>query len=408
MSALRPEPAASTTEPAPEPTIGRDRLAWLLLAAVVLLGTLARILAHHGVPYAAADEATYAARGCQLAQQGLGAFPGFVRDYLADPQLQLYPSPARWGFYLLAGLASSVFGCGPAAIAWLATLSGVVLLVLVALMVRRWFGPWHAVVATALVAASPLQLHLGRRGLSDELVCVLALAAIWSVFAYAERRTARRLVLALAVLSLGFAAKEIFFMLYPLLLLRLAVDWFRGRRDPRDLLVPVVPPLVSYLGFTALAHDPAAYGQVLRHAIGSAGSGYSAAYQTGAPQRLLIDLLALSPIVFLLAVASLGLLLDRPSTPARWIAAAIPLVLAPYAIAQVEGVRFVAVADVLLCILAAWGVLTALRTRHGGWSAGLVAVIVAVDAWLFWAVSVRGEVYDPVTATLLRSLHMIP
>jgi len=390
------------------------------LGCLILVGLVARVLLHHGVAYSPADEQVYATYSCQIGQDGPGVIHDQVAAYLGDPQLRLFPPPTRWGLLLPDALVATMTGCGPATVAWVSTAAGIAMVILVAVFTWRRFSPAVALVATAFVASSPLQLHLGRRALGDELVALIAMAAFWAILAYSERRTRLRWLLAVGLLLAGFATKEVFVMLYPALMLPLAVSWWRQHRSGltrlswlADLGLLILPAVLNAVVVAVLARDPDAFWQVTRAVQASADSTYAAQYLAGAPHRLVVDLLLMSPVVVLLAIASFGLLLDRGTRSSRLVAGAVVLSLVPFAFVGVQLVRLVTVSDSLIAVLAAWGLVTAVR----GWrrdpriSAGTVGVVTAAAVGVNIAILValtRAEVYDPVTDSLLRALGMIP
>ncbi|MCW2764225.1 MAG: hypothetical protein JWO11_184 [Nocardioides sp.] len=379
------------------------------LAVVVAAGSAARLVLHEGVTYSPADELVYARYSCRIADGGLGTYPDLVREYLADQNAHLYPSPARWGFLLPDAAASSALGCGQSSVAWVSTLAGIGMLLLVAALTYRRFGPWVAVLATTFVASSPLQLLVGRRALGDEVVGLVTVAALWAVVAYLERRSWRRLVVAVLLITAGFATKEIFFLLYPALLAPFVLAWARARRiDLRDLLVLGLPPLVNAAVFAVLARDLGAYGQVLRAVRSTIDAPYPTQYMAGPPYRLVLDLMVLAPVVVLMAIAAYGLLLDRGTSASRMTAVLVVASLLPFGLVGAQVVRLVVATDTLLCVLAAWGLVAALRGRQWWWAAAVATMAVAVNCWVFWAVSIQHQVYDPVSDQLLRALGIIP
>jgi hypothetical protein len=379
-----------------------------LVAAVLGAGSLARVWLHAGVRYSPADELVYARQACRVAADGPAAYPGLVQDYLADPSAQLYPAPTRWGFVLPDALASSLLGCGQSAVAWVSTLAGVAMLVLVAAFTWRRLGPWACVLATAFVAASPLQLLMSRRALGDELVGVVSLAAIWAVLSYADRPGRTRWLLAVAAVTAGFATKELFVVLYPALAAPLVARAVRDRRlHAADPLLLVVPPVVSTAVLALLARDLGAPMRMIRAVQASSGSAYAQEYLAGPPYRLIVDLLVLAPVVVLVAIASLGLLPDRGTRSSRQIAVALGLSLLSFAFLGVQLVRLVVVSDVLLAVLAAWGLVAVTRGRPWWWAASVAATAVAVDVWVFRALASHG-VYDPTTYDVLSALGFLP
>ena len=380
-----------------------------VIGAIVVCGAVVRLALHRGVTYSPADELVYARYSCRVAEEGLGSYPDLVQGYLADPSAHVYPSPARWGFLLPDALASSVLGCGPSAVAWVSTVAGIAMLVLVAVLAYRRFSPVVALVATAFVASSPLQLLVGRRALGDGLVGLVAVAALWAIVVYLERRTWRRLAVAVLLVVAGFATKEIFFLFYPALLAPFVVAWVRARRvDPRDLLLLVLPPLLNAAVFAVLAGDVVAYAEVLRAIQSTVDAPYPAEYMSGPPYRLVLDLVVLAPVVVLIAIAAHGLLLDRGTAASRMTALLVVASVLPFGLVGAQVVRLVIATDTLVCLLAAWGLVTALRTRSRWWVGAVAAAAVAANCWVFWTLSIRHEVYDPVSDSLLRALGIIP
>lgn len=385
------------------------RTAQIALLAIVGAAAVGRVFAHRGVTYSPADEQVYANYACTLDQLGLGTYPDVIKGYLADPVAQLSPSPGRWGFTIPNTIASEILGCGPSGVAWVSTLAGILTVALVAVMSYRLLGPRVAIVATLFVATSPLQLLIGRRALGDELVGLVSLAALWCVIRYADRPTWTRLIAAVLMLLWGFGTKEIYFLLYPALMAPLFINRIRARRiDPRDLVLLVGPVALSYLVSTLLSGSWGAYVDILRAVESSASSAYVTSYMGGPPYRLVLDLLTLAPAVVLLAVASSGLLIDRGSSRIRVIATCLVLSLVPFALIGAQVVRVVVVSDTLICMLAAWGVVAALRGCRWWLTVVVAGLAAAINVAVFWTISVRGEVYDPVSDNLLRALGIIP
>ncbi|WP_232677499.1 glycosyltransferase family 39 protein [Nocardioides sp. R-C-SC26] len=388
--------------------------ALLALGLVVVAGATIRILAHAGVAYSPADEGVYAAFSCGVERGGLGVYPDLVRGYLADPGAHVFPSPIRWGQVLLGALAFEVRGCDPAALAWVSTFAGIAMILLAAAIAGRLWGRWAAVVAAILVAASPLQLHLGRRALGDELVGLAGLAAVaaaWWCLRSSDRRA--RLALALA-LTVMLALKEVAVLLFPAIALCLAVGWWRRRRVGWGDVVALTAPLVVWAGvYSLLARSFSAVPDTLRAVTSTIEAPYPRDYQSGPPHRLLIDLLALAPVATVLAILAVGLLADRArrgAAEARVVAATTAAALLPYLLVSSKSVRFVVVVDSLICLLAAWAIVTLARQGRGGrmLGAALTAGAVLAQGAIFWAFSIRDEIYDPVTYEILRSLGMIP
>ena len=400
--------------PSPKPFLGSPRFGMIALTALVAVGSIARLLLHRGVIYSPADEQVYATYSCEIATHGPGVMADQVATYLSSPNAQLFPPPTRWGLLWPDAAAAALGTCGPAAVAWASTLAGIALLIVVAVFTWRRFNPTIALIATALVGSSPLQLHLGRRALGDEIVALVAFAAFWAILAYTERRSRLRWLAVVGVLLIGCATKEVFLTLYPALALPLVLAWIRERRIRLiDVAALAFPALLNVVIVAVLARDPDALVHVIKAVHASAESSYASDYLSGAPHRITIDLLALAPVAGLLALMSIGLLPDRGTYLSRVLSGALALSLLPFAFLGVQLVRLVAVSDVLVAIVAAWG----LATVASGWShrpwlrvgaiTGTTAIAVSTNVAIISTLAEAG-LYDPVTDTLLRAFGMIP
>lgn len=383
-----------------------------VLTLVVALGGIVRLLLHRGVVYSPADETVYARYSCYLTERGvLHGYPELVATYLATPADHLYPSPARWGFLLPSAAASELLGCGPAAVAWVSTLSGIGMLALVAVLGHRLLPGPVALVATVFVASSPLQLIVGRRALGDELLAVVVVLA-WAVtWRYARRGTVRSWGAALAVLVLGFGVKEIFFLALPAVLVPLL--WERWQHRPRrrqlvaDAALVVLAPVVNAVVVAVLARSWSADLEMLRAIQSTTDAVYPAAYMAGPLHRLPVDLILVAPALTLLAIVSTGMLPDRGGRTVRIVAVSALAAVVPYAVVDAQDVRLVVAGETFLAILAAWGLVTACGRRPVLCVAS-VAAVVCWNGWMVWTLSVQGAIYDPVTAELVRILGMVP
>ncbi len=381
------------------------------LAAVVLVGSVARVLLHRGVGYSPADEAVYARYACFLTQEGLGGYPAMVQGYLVSPEAHLYPSPARWGFLLPGAAASEALGCGPASIAWLSTLSGIAMLCVIALFARRHLPGQVAVIATVFVASSPLQLIVGRRALGDELLGFVVVLAWWALWSHARRGTPLSWGLACLTLVLGFGVKEIFFLAMPAVVVPLLWERWRHRPTRRvvaaDLALLMLPVLINGLIVAALARSWSADIEMLQAIASTTNAAYPATYMAGPIHRLPVDLMLVSPALTFLALVSLGLLLDRGASLHRILAISALMGLLPYAVVDAQSLRLVVAAETFIAILAAWGLATLLRTPRR-LNTLAVGTVVVWNTWMVWTLSLRGEIYDPVTEELVRILGMTP
>jgi len=337
-----------------------SRRQYFFLFALLFSGALLRVV-HHDVPsYSRADELVYVKYACRVAEHGLGEMRVLVSEYNANPGQHGFPAPFRWGYVLPAAAAFFVTkSCTFSVLGWLSTLCGVLALLGTFLVARRLLGESAALLATALGVTSTLGLAMSRRALADAPFCAVALFAVWLLLrsVQAEKPRVADYGAALVALTWCFAIKATFTLLLP--------------------------------GLAAVG------------------------YQSGAWQRVLVDLLALSPGVTLLAVMAVGYALfsGRITPGPLKLLVLLVVTVTAFALAPSKSARFLMVADALARMAAAWVLVERAPAlpRLGPLLAGLAVASNAVSEYgIFRSVFSTAGVYDPVSDNLFRALHMIP
>jgi 4-amino-4-deoxy-L-arabinose transferase-like glycosyltransferase len=349
------------------------------LAAPLILIAAAIRVAINNVTSFFGDENVY------LEYAKAGGYHRVIRMYLDHPFFWFFPSPLRWSYVGVSSLFSTFHG-----LATLSTICGIVAVALTWFIARELFDARIALFATALVATSPLQLALGRRALSDEFFCAVVLASIASLLLYLRDRRIGWLVTWIVATTFAFGAKEQFLLIYPIVLC-----FWRDFRW-RDVVTWAIPPALYFIVFCILAGDVTTFFKIAHLTTLTIAAPYATQLQNGPPQRLLIDLMALAPLVtiaFIAAAASDG-------TKVALIAAGIIIV---HSLLSTKNVRYIVSADPLMRIaVAAW---LPARPRV---AAALVILNAAFELTFFYAIFIAAGVYDPVTTNLLHALRMIP
>ena len=351
-----------------------------------------------------ADEGTYFDYAQRLFNGGVGQYVDLVRTYIADRDMWLFPSPLRWSWIGVTTLASDVTGhCSYRVLSTVSMLAGIASVALTWRIARELFDDSIALAAAAFAATSPLQLALGRRALADEFFCALVLASIAAILGYARTRRIAWLVAWIVFATLTFATKEQFLLVYPLLL---GFWWLRTRTiDLRTLIAWALPGFLYFAVFCALAHDVTSFFTIARLTTSTIHAEYPEQYQNGAFHRVFIDLMALSPLVMLLAIAAIGRLRNA-TTNERHLMALLGGILVVHGILSSKNVRYIVEADSLARIVAAVFVVSEIRSRR--WITLLIAINAVIELAIFRAVFLIGNVYDPVTDELMRTLKMLP
>jgi hypothetical protein len=367
--------------------------------------------------FARSDEGLYLFDTKVLVEGGVASYPVIVDGYIASQARWVYPNPLRWGYLGAAALVCRLTGeISFRMLATLSTIAGLLSVLLTYLIGAEVVGRTGAVIAAALTATSPLQLALGRRALADELFCLAFLITIFTLFRFlrAEKPRARAawLIGWVAAATLTIAVKEQFLMVYPIVLL---FWWLRSARRLalRDIMIWMLPPMLFAAVFCLLSRSVIKFFQIATIITSEMGAPYAQQFQSGPPHRIVIDFLAIAPIVTIATIVAAAFLLLRRAQheKAEW---HLLILLAGIAVAHAllpsKNLRYLIEADPLARILAASLFWREIRSRGWGMIAAAAGIAIngAVELMIFVTIFVRYEVYDPVTAELLRALGMLP
>ncbi len=379
---------------------------------VVLVGAALRVAWNDVTEYSRADETVYL-QYARTVSANPGAYRAVVRGYIADPNSWVFPLPSRFAGVAITSAACVVAPCSYRTLAWVETLAGIATIVITYLLGRSLFGRRTAVLAAGLTATSPIQLAMGRRALEDELFLLTILLALLATVRIAQAKivTRRSLILGIGAFTLALATKETFLLYYPALAAALLILRRTGLR-PGDALLFVGPVLLFAALFGVLSGDPRSL--ITLAGIQQAGRNmsYIQQFQSGPPWEPFLDIYILAPLVGVAALISTGIVLtsNGDRRPFAAIGAYVGLLFAAYVFIPKDA-RYFMPADAGMRMLAAWGVvsgasLVRLIAPLLIGAAGIANAV--VELLIFDAVFLRGNVYDPVLANLLRALDAIP
>lgn len=346
-----------------------------MTAAVLALLCIGRLLLLLlPVKWSQADETAQARLALATTEPGY-RYSDACRAWLADPDNAKWPGMARFVNVLGVGALYRVLRLNtyqvPAAVS---AAAGCVTVVAAWVLASALHLP-RPLLAAALVATSPLGMHLGRRALQDSGVAALTLAA-------AALLATGHPVAAAVTLAVLVGYKETALLVFP------AVGAF-------GLTVGLNPDMVAgvlagagalyWLAFAALTGDGLAPWRFFRFGLGATRDAYGDE-QRGGPLRLVVDLVMLSPIVVAAKFAP-------PIRPAASFVSALLLVYGFTPIMQ--SVRMVLAADLML------------RVAFVGCAPPVMALVCfGADALIFYDVFHKARVYDPITRNLVRALGM--
>ncbi len=398
------------------------------MVALVVTAACLRVAFNNVRRYGNGDEYHYALQASAIFSRGWSCLPALVNWHLAsEPD---FPAPYRFGNLAFARVACAVRQvCDERSLAWVSTISGIVVVAVVALLARKLFTRRAAFVATALAITSPLHLELGRRAYADELHTALVLLSLWGL-AYVAAPPAERtsvshrriwVLVSLVSLTLAWSVKESVAFMLPSL-----AFWLFSLRSPRafkftDAALLLAPAVLALLGFVALNHGFAKVGELFDATRASLMHPYSVALQAGPPHRSLVELFTLSPWVYgvLPVAAFLAFGVTHTSrasdanperSRAHALATALLLLLGAFAFLP-KNLRFVAFVDPLARILVAWFVCEILPINGRGgrlWCASILLANAAFELAIFHRTFVTSSVTDPTASAIFGALQMTP
>ncbi len=403
------------------------------LVLLLAIGTALRLRYNNVVRFGNGDEYHYRLQLQEIYNRGWQAYPGLVKAHLAfDPD---YPAPYRWGVLAVGKFACVLRrSCDERSLAWVSTVSGVAVVALVAMLGLTLFRCRTAILATALALSSPLHLDLGRRAYADELHTACLLFAFWCLAHVAMKSNSEQRPghysgwVGLSVLSMTFAwsIKESILFFLPAILVW--VVWLRRapRLKPIDAALVLLPPACFLAGFAWLNHGLSPLRELLSATHQSFLHRYSTLNQYGPPHRPLIELFALSPVVFgmlpVVPFAAWGAAYAQRDAAgqtqdhdgSRRNAQALFLTLGMIVLVFFflpKNLRFYAVLDPLARLLLAWflcEVLPITKSLTWLWWSALLLGHSALELALFHRTFVVSSVTDPTASAILRALQVVP
>jgi hypothetical protein len=393
-------------------------LGWTIGALIAAAGIFVRVIHWAGFSGRGFDEVLYAHYLRQLISVGLSRYPDIVDSYLAYQKTipgSILP-PTRFLYIFCAYGWHGVFGGEPlAAFYAISRLFSVLTFLLAGLFGRRLLrGGWAALGVFALLAFSPLQIHLAQHALVDGFFEFWALLTLWALWENLQQPRHRGWLAAYtAGLALMVATKEnAFFVFVAVLALLAAAKWLRLGIVTRPLWVlTFVGPLI---GVAILANAAGGLPTLCEvYLVGVPKNlhlEYAILTGDGPWYRYLLDLLTVSPLVLILAFGM--------GFQVRWNDKALLFLLVFIAVsyalmANVKyglNLRYATIWDFPIRVLAVsqCGLLAA---RCGRWRlpvfGGMLAGLCAFDLMQYQRLAVAYPLYELVPLDLLHALRIL-
>lgn len=319
------EPEAPQPAPAPAP-VPSHRNTWLLAAVILAMGLALRIWPWAGFTGTGFDEALYRDNVIKLDIAGIFNYPKICQLYIEDqrkPDVITKLPPTRF-FYIYASWVwkRMEFGDAPpisprtehfaqrdpalVSLHRVACLFSCLGLIVSGVAAWRILGLRAMPAVLALMACSPLQIHLAQHALIDGIFTFWAVLNLWLLWENLQRPNSRGF---LAAFALGLAAmvitKENSFFVYIALCGLVAVNrWAKfGYVTKRLLITGVAGPALGVIILMLLSGGPQQFSEIYHLLVSKAQTlDYAIKTGDGPWYRYLVDLLLISPLVLVLAI----------------------------------------------------------------------------------------------------------
>ena len=430
LALVTPPPAAvpvreGAGKPASRLLDGLRRPGTLLALVIAAAGIALRVCPWAAYTRMGFDEAYYVHYLQQLLQVGLGGYADIV-DLYKIKQVNLIGSvlpPTRFLYIFSAWLWHGAFGGGELeSFRAVSRLFSVLTLGLAGLFARRLLPDRRlALGAFALMAFSPLQIHMSQHALVDGFFEFWALGTLWALWECLRQPAHKGWLTAYAAgLALMVTTKEnAFFVWVAIVALIVLNRWLRFGVVSRPLVVlTVVGPLIGVAALVNLAGGLRELVDVYRIGVPkNLTLPYAIMTGDGPWYRYLLDLMTMSPLVMLLAVGATFRLDPSPESGRddRPLLFLVGFVVASYALmCNVKygmNLRYATIWDLPLRALAMvqLGALV-MRTRIERRALTLtlaVAALCAFDLHQYYRLAVQYPLYELVPADLLSALKIL-
>lgn len=391
------------------------RTALLGAAAVVLLAVALRWLVFNVTDFRG-DELIYVRYAGRISSQGLAEFGVLAEEYATNPSLWASPPPSRVLYLLMTAMGCAVAGaCSGTTVAGVSFVAGIALVAFTVVLAGRMFGARVALLAGLLVAVSPLQLQLSRRALQDGLFSLTVLLALWAFWERGRSpRMAWEALLGGALLAALLTKETSIIYLIALFGALVFPGWLDSGSVPftRSIVAAILLPLpLAALILFALIPNPQVLPGVFAGLLVGTDYPYAVVYSGGRWFRYIVDFLLLSPVTALLAIGYYFRPDEEPSD--RFLGRFTLVLFLVLSLLPVMNVRYISFLDVPMRILAVLTLASLVTHPAVAWMGQrvltvAVLVLAAYDLFLFDAIFIDNQVYDPVTANLARAARLIP
>ena len=257
------------------------------------------------------DERLYRDYVEQLSEKGLGHYPDIIREY-NEKQMKLPDAilpPSRFLYIFSGYLWHSLLHIESLeSVRNVSSFFSILTLALAATLAWRMHSPVWSLALTALVAVTPTQIHMSQHALVDGFFTFWALLTLWMLWENLQspRHWGWLAGYAVALALLVLTKENAFFVWIAIVIVLAANRWLQyGRVCPELLIATILGPILGLMALRVLAGGVDVLIRTYQLFI---TKNYSLAYVIktgdGPWHRYLLDLLAVSPIIVILAIGA--------------------------------------------------------------------------------------------------------
>jgi 4-amino-4-deoxy-L-arabinose transferase-like glycosyltransferase len=394
----------------------RRRLFFIALILSAAAGIALRIYPSASFTGTGYDEGLYRGYVTDLMTHGITGYPDLAEHYVERQQklpAAILP-PTRFLYIFSAYLWHEVTGAEAlTSLHRVSCLFSILMLFAMTVFVWRLAGPSWALAVLALMSCAPTQIHMAQHALIDGFFAFWATLSLWFLWENLRRpNNAKWLVLFGASLALMVLTKENAVFAYVGLAVLIGLNgWLQfGTVTPRLLLVAIVGPLAGVVGLIFLCGSAETFYLTYRLLVSKASVlPYAIATGDGPWFRYMVDLLLASPLIFLLAWGGIFRLKFADKSSLYLLTFVVATYLLMCNIRYGMNLRYANMWDMPLRYLA-FGCLVDISRPFRRRDILLVAVVLvlcAIDLRQYYIFFVQYDLYELVTAGLLRALQIL-
>ena len=388
------------------------------MVVILAVGIFLRIYPSAGFSGLGVDERAYTVFLKQIQRAGLINYDAVVRVFVEKQYHRpdaVVPA-TRIGFLVPAYLCGKLFHLSDFdALRDIACAASILTLILCAWFGFRLGGISAMIALTVVLATAPLQICLSQRALIDGYFAFWAVACVWLAWENLQRArhwgwlSAYAFCLAMLVLTKENGAFVVFALLGVFLLNR----WLDlGKVTPHLLIATVAGAAIAVLFLAALIGGLPEWARFyLMFETKSRTNVYSVFAQDGPWFRYLIDFTLISPVVIALAMGTI-FQLRKADRPTVFMATFLGLSFASMSVITYGmSLRYAAYWEIPLAWLACSQILRLAeqfpKIHPAIISGGLLLIVGGCNLQQYNRFFVRGAIYDPVTAQLVKASNLV-